>query len=264
MPNTPAWIDLAGAVNARDVGGLPVAGGGHIRTGRLLRSDNLQELTPADVRELVDRRRLRAVADLRTAAEVEREGPGPLADEPRVAVHHLSLFPEVGERTDVAATEDEPDDALLPWQDKQGEQARSSAQATYLRYLEDRPDSIVAALRLIASTDGATLVHCAAGKDRTGVVVALALAEVGVGRDAIVADYLATGERIVPILHRLSSSPTYAVDTFVADADRHRPRRETFEGFLGELAAHYGGAGAWLRDHGWTDDDARALRAALI
>jgi protein-tyrosine phosphatase len=45
-----AWIDLEGAVNVRDVGGLPTGDGGQTAYGRLLRAENLQELSPADVR----------------------------------------------------------------------------------------------------------------------------------------------------------------------------------------------------------------------
>ena len=76
----------------------------------------------------------------------------------------------------------------------------------YLGYLEDRPDQVVAAVRTIASSEGPVLVHCAAGKDRTGVVVALALSAVGVRPEAIVADYAATGERTGPLLDRLRRS----------------------------------------------------------
>ena len=63
----------------------------------------------------------------------------------------------------------------------------------YLAYLRHRPDSVVEAVRTMAAPGGAVLVHCAAGKDRTGVVVALALAAAGVSRGAVVADYVATG-----------------------------------------------------------------------
>ena len=60
---------------------------------------------------------------------------------------------------------------------------------------------------MIAHSPGATIVHCAAGKDRTGTVVAIALAEVGVTREAIVADYARSAERIEHIFGRLRSSP---------------------------------------------------------
>ena len=256
--SAPNWLELDGAVNARDLGGRSVAGGGRIRPGRLLRSDNPVDLTDRDVRHLVDDLGLDTVVDLRTGFEVRGEGHGPLADEARVAVHHLSLFPEAGPG-EAADTAD-----VLPWQDPERERARASARRTYLRYLDERPDSILAALRLLAHSDGATLVHCAAGKDRTGVVVALALAFLGVPREEIVADYVASADRIEAIMARLATSPTYADDPFVVDIDGQRPRAATIEGFLDQLEQEDGGATDWLGKHGWTDADAAALRTRLI
>ena len=261
---TSRWIDLDGAANVRDAGGLP-AGDGTVRRDRLIRSDNLQGLTPADVRRLVDEHHVRAVADLRTQTEVDLEGPGPLTAEPEVSIEHLSLFTEAGEHTDVEAAEDSDGPVLMPWQKREAaEQVRPSIVEIYQRYLDERPDSVLAALRLIAYTDGATVVHCAAGKDRTGVVVAMALEEVGVDRDAIIDDYVATGERLHPLLARLKASPTYAQDVRRMPDEQHKPRRESMEGFLTTMDELHGGTSNWLRKHGWTDEDAAALRAALL
>lgn len=237
-----------------------------MRAGRLIRSDNLQGLTETDVRRLVAEFGVRDVVDLRTGVEVRSEGPGPLTREPAVRVRHLSLFPEAGEATDVMAT-DGP--VVLPWQERGPEgrdDARPGAVGVYLGYLRDRPDSIVEALRTIATSAGATIVHCAAGKDRTGVVVALALSEVGVERDEIVADYARTAERIDAILDRLRASDTYRADIAAAgeDASRHTPQAPTMAGLLDAIDEDFGGAGAWLRRHGWTEADAAALRAALV
>ena len=253
----PNWLELDGAVNARDLGARPVAGGGRIAAGRLLRSDSPVALSARDVRYLIDELGLVTVLDLRTGVEVRAEGHGPLADEPSVAVHHLSLFPE----SDPIKVTDDPE--VLPWQDPEAERARAGARRTYLRYLDERPDSVLSALRLLAHSGGATLVHCAAGKDRTGVVVALALSSLGVPRAEIVADYVASAERIEAILDRLGASPTYASDPALGDVDRHRPRASTIEQFLDGLDAD-GGAPGWLRQHGWTDADAAALRASLV
>ena len=76
MVVTP-WLELDGAVNARDLGGLPTVDGGQVQPRRLIRSDNLQGLSERDVRALVDEHNVRAVADLRTGVEVRSEGPGP-------------------------------------------------------------------------------------------------------------------------------------------------------------------------------------------
>ena len=256
------WIELEGAVNVRDVGDLPTEDGGRVAPGRLLRADNLQGLTDADVRRLVDELGVRTVVDLRTSAEVELEGPGPLTREPAVTYRHCSLHPESGGLTDVDAdTDAEPPpppaagaadgltgDVLLRY---------------YLGYLRDRPDSIADALRAVAGDgDGAAIVHCAAGKDRTGTVVALALAAAGVTREAIVADYVATGEVLEAILARLRASPTYAADLDGLPADAHRPRRATMEGLLDAIADE-GGAAAWLERAGLQPGELAALRARL-
>ena len=256
------WIDLDGAVNVRDVGGLPTVDGRAVRPGRLIRSDNLQDLSERDVRALRDEHNVRAVADLRTGVEVAHEGPGPLTDVEDIEIRHLSLFPEAGKHTDIAVDDAKP--VVLPWQTRGTSGPQQGASAVYLSYLDDRADSIIEALRLIAGSPGATIVHCAAGKDRTGTVVALALAEVGVTRDAIVADYARSAERIEAIFERLRATRTYAEDLVDADAGKHTPRAETMERLLDALDARHGGVSTWLRAHGWTDQDAAALRHKLL
>ncbi len=256
------WIDLEGAVNVRDSGGLLTSDGAAIRGGVLVRADNLQDLTPGDIRRLVSTIGIRHIVDLRSQAEVDLEGPGPLFGEPGVTIHHHSLFAEGGRRTDVEADTIDAD-KVLPWTDREESGPESErAVGHYLGYLDTRPDSVVAALRVIAG--GPSLVHCAAGKDRTGVVVAIALHLAGVPRPEIVADYAATGERLEAILGRLRANPTYAEDLDARPADTHMPRPATMEKFLAILDERHDGPLGWLRQHGWTDDDTTALRAALL
>jgi protein-tyrosine phosphatase len=263
--STARWIELDGAVNVRDLGGRSTIDGRQTRSNRLIRSDNLQALSPADVRRLVDEYGVRTVVDLRSGIEVTGEGPGPLTRESLVHVANLSLYPEVGRTTDVAATDDDDAPVLLPWQTATRSYGRQrGAVAVYVGYLEARPDSILAALRLIASSDGATVVHCAAGKDRTGLVIALTLEELAVNRADVVADYADSGERIEAIFARLSGSTTYAEDVAGWDLDKHRPRAETMAEVLDAIDTRFGGAPAWLRSHGWTDEDAAALRRQLL
>ena len=122
------WVALDGAVNVRDLGGLPLAGGGETRPDVLIRADNLQGLSERDVAEL-ESRGMRLVVDLRTTSEIELEGPGPLVG--RVEIRHRSLHPEAGVRTDALIGADVDESSMV---------------RMYLRYLRDRPDSIVAAL----------------------------------------------------------------------------------------------------------------------
>jgi protein tyrosine/serine phosphatase len=252
------WIDLEGAVNVRDLGGLVTKDGGETTAGRLLRGDNLQELSPADVARLVRDIGLTTVIDLRSTAELASEGPAPLDAVAGVRHVHNPILPEQGAATDVVA------DVLLtrPGEDR-SRYPGDRVCGHYLGYLEDRPDQVVAALRGIARSQGAALVHCAAGKDRTGVVVALALSAVGVRPEAVVADYAATGERIGAILDRLRRSPTYASDVNSTPAESQRPRPRTMAAFLAEVNSRHGGVNRWLAAHGFVDRDLQLLQAKL-
>ena len=168
------------------------------------------------------------------------------------------MIPELGSATDAIA------EALLTRINR--DRSRFPDDPTcghYLGYLDDRPDQVVAALQSIARAPGAALVHCAAGKDRTGVVVALALTAAGVRPEAVVADYAATGDRIEAILGRLRTSRTYARDIDSQPVVAHLARPETMEAFLQQMDVRYGGVVRWLADHGFDGDDLRLLRAKL-
>jgi protein tyrosine/serine phosphatase len=133
----------------------------------------------------------------------------------------------------------------------------------YLGYLENRPEEVVGALRSIITAPGAAIVHCAAGKDRTGVVIALALTIAGVPSEVIVADYVATNERIEAIIERLSRSKMYGSDVGSRPVRAHETRAETMRAFLEQIDARYGGAASWLTDHGFTADEIAQLRDRL-
>lgn len=242
------WLELDGTVNARVV--VP---------GALLRSDNLQDLSPRDVRTLVVEQRLQVVVDLRTGTEVTLEGPGPLVAEPRVRIDHRSLYPETGGNTDLDGG------TINPWGDHPDNlwPDEHPVVRAYMSYLARRPDSVVAAMRAIAAADGAVLVHCAAGKDRTGVVVAVALDAVGIDRVLIADDYMRTAERIVQIMDRLLSSETYRQELEGHDPQRHAPVTGTMERVLELVDEHYGGSPAWLRSHGFGEHELQRLRERL-
>ena len=140
-----AWIDLDGAVNVRDLGALPTGDGQSTVAGRLLRGDNLQDLSPSDVRRLVQDIGVTTVIDLRSPTEVAAEGPGPLTRVESIRHAYFSVLPERGTATDAAA------DALAMRRDgAQSRYADDIRAGYYLGYLEDRPDHVVAAVRSIA------------------------------------------------------------------------------------------------------------------
>ncbi|MGZ4295729.1 MAG: tyrosine-protein phosphatase [Solirubrobacteraceae bacterium] len=243
----PHWLDLEGAVNARAV--VP---------GVLLRADNLQSLSPNDVRRLVQDEGLEVVIDLRTHTEVHLEGPGPMTAQPAVRIEHRSLYPDSGGNTDVDA-------AVKPWgrEDRDGFPQESPMVRAYMSYLLRRPDSVVASMRTIARSDGAVLVHCAAGKDRTGVVVALALDAAGIDREVIVGDYVATDQRIDAILARLLASETYRSELEGSDPRAHAPTVATIVRFLQLVDERLGGVATWLATHGLRAGDLDRLRRRL-
>jgi protein-tyrosine phosphatase len=171
-------VTLEGAHNVRDLGGFETSAG-QTREHVLIRADNLDDLTATDVRRLTSEHRVGVVIDLRNPAE----GPDP----PRwvagtgVDHHHVPLFDLSGETTAAA-----------------GEQLRRDVAYAYRRMFETAGPAIARVLTIITAerATGSVVVHCAAGKDRTGIVVAVLLRALGVAEDAVVGDYLATAERI--------------------------------------------------------------------
>jgi protein-tyrosine phosphatase len=272
-PSPDRWIRLDGTTNTRDLGGLPTTDGGTTVPGRILRSDNLQTLTEDDVRRLVHEVGLRQVVDLRTTAEILLEGRGPLRALHEVEHRHFTLLPERGHHTDVFAVEDDDPldglpvdwvESLLPRQETERDAGEPPAVRAYLGYLQHRGEAVVGALRALAGAGpGASVVHCAAGKDRTGVVVALALAVAGVPDEEIVADYAMTADVIDALVAKLAASPTYAEDMVRRDVSSHTPRAETMRRVLALIQERFGGPLAWLDSHGFGAEDQARLRARL-
>ena len=285
------WIDLEGVVNMRDVGGMPTLDGGTIAPGRLIRSDNLQELSEASIRRLVTELGVTDVVDLRTHVEVAQEGDGPLVGHPRVRISHFTLYADDSPESGIPAGERE-----LPWETQARREAahrarhetRSAAGSRstgseaarphivpggadhddfwsghYLGYLGQRPESVVGALRAIAGATGAVVVHCAAGKDRTGTITGLALVVAGAAPDAVIADYAASAERVPQILDRLLRRPAYAANLLGKSVAEQSPRPETMARLLAALDRDFGGVLGWLDAQGWSGDDTEALRAKL-
>jgi protein-tyrosine phosphatase len=246
MPGHP-WVDLAGADNVRDLGGLPVAGGGRTRRGALLRSGTLQQLTAADVRILVEDVGVRTVVDLRLADESEQEGSALLGVD---GIDYLSLplWSADRVRADTVAY------------------AEMDIVDHYVAFLEGSAETIVTAAKTFADPSRLPAVfHCAAGKDRTGVLAAVVLDAVGVTRDAIVADYARTEERIEAIRARLAELETYRRMRAVARGrGTMTATADTMSRFLHRLDGDYGGGAGYLRTHGATDDDVRRLRGAVV
>ncbi|MFF0269344.1 tyrosine-protein phosphatase [Kribbella sp. NPDC004536] len=230
-------LDWPGCRNVRDVGGLPTADRRVLRSGVLIRSESLQYLTDAGV-EAVRQAGVGRILDLRGDGEVAAF-PTPFTGTP-LAVHQSLVDPadpDHGQPTIVEA-------------------------CTWM--LDQRPELFAAAVKAIADEqDGAVVVHCHGGKDRTGMVVALALSVAGVPEDEIVADYYLTRSRLAPWLEeQLAAEPdTTKHPEMIEFRDT---RAESIVAILRHLDTKYGGPEAYLRAGGITDSDLSNLKARLV
>lgn len=238
----------AEAYNWRDLGGLPTTDGRSTRGGMLFRSDTLQELDDADARRLADEVGLRTVVDLRLNGEVTREGRGPL--ENQSSVRHLGV-PIVSIDLSVPGTAVPliTADMHVPH---------------YLGFLEVSATKFQTIAETLADDGLPAVVHCAAGKDRTGVVVAVILDAVGVERQGIIDDYVRTREAYPRVHERLQRLASYAEHIDQQPPEVLDSSPETMIGFLDGLAAGYGSGAEYLRSVGVSAETLAALRSALV
>ena len=175
-------IALEGAVNFRDLGGYATTDGRTIRWRSLFRADNLSNLSRPD-RAVVRQLGIATVIDLRSRSEVEA-GRFPL-DEIPVGFHHLPLV------------------ARLPTADEY-RSAPGFLARHYQDIARDAGPQIGLALSIVARRHAhPVIVHCAAGKDRTGIMMALVLGLLGVPDETIVEDYALSALAMEELKNRL-------------------------------------------------------------
>jgi protein-tyrosine phosphatase len=247
-PHVPGWIELAGAHNVRDLGGLPAATGA-VRPRVLLRGDNLDAVTAEDIALLGERIGLRAVVDLRAPFENPRAADW--FDRHGIGWLHEPLLDLTG-LTDPSV---------------RVENASRDYPKLYAKMLQLAGPGLARILDfLVSGPRTPALVHCAAGKDRTGVTVAVLLAAAGVAEDAITADYLATADRIGIVRAALARRPEYSHLRPRSGAADTRPPvdRGAILGVLTTLAATPGGAAGYLVANGATTAQLERWRDLLI
>ena len=219
--------------NLRDLGGLIASDGRRVRAGRVLRSavpfvDDLPspdiDWPPAEI------------IDLRSAGEV-RAGH-PLADTGPL-IHHVPLLAALSPEAWGVAT----------------------LRELYLFVLRDVPDRLAQIVELVAESEGPLLIHCAAGKDRTGVSVALLLRLLGVEREVVTADYLTTRDHEMQIRRRLEI--VRAGPKMVPDAFLQTPV-EAIGAVLDIWESHRQGVEGWARDAGVDLSTIEGLRERLL
>lgn len=229
-------IELPGVLNFRDVGGYPVAGGGSVRWRTLFRSDALHELDAAGLAAIAGLR-VKTVIDLRTKAEAAI-APSPVAGR----ALHVPLL--TGDLQD------------LPLE----------LSALY-RYVIDECGAAIAAAVAALSADDAVpaLVHCSAGKDRTGVVIALVLAVLGVPDEVIAADYALSSVYLdpnrTPVIGQLRAGTGLGAE--LTAALLASPPALILD-VLHTTRERAGSVEGYLRAHGLGDAALTRLRSALI
>ncbi|GAA1833228.1 tyrosine-protein phosphatase [Agromyces salentinus] len=240
---TSTRIPVPGTFNFRDVGGLP-AKTGTVRDGVLYRSDGLYRIG-AEGRSMLQDLGVGIVIDLRDEQEAERM-PDDL-DGLELEVLRLPVFEGSGASQGAAGI---------------------SLEALYDRIVTMHAAVVVSALREIASAgDRAVLVHCTAGKDRTGVVVALALLAVGVDRDAVIEDYARTEanlagewlEEMIGLIGRYGVADTPELRTLMGGSPR-----EAIEGVIETVERAHGSTREYLLASGLSLGELAALETLLI
>ena len=241
-------VKLEAVHNFRDLGGYPTDSGQVTKWRTLYRADGLYRLTPSDAQAVIDIG-VRTVIDLRTHKEVETRGTFPVEKFP-VKFHHLSIIDATWNDGDTPEIEDVVE--FLVW--------------AYRHMIASAAPKFADAIEIIASTDVLPLVfHCAAGKDRTGVLAALVLSILGVQEEIISADYGLTESAMKRLLKWAEVSQPDLATAYAnmparfAAAD---PRAMAI--ILNDLNTKYGSVQNFVREIGVSDETANTLRKSLL
>ncbi len=233
---------LEGVHNLRDIGGYPTRDGHRTRWGQLFRSDSLHCLSPSGQALLIEQK-LRTVIDLRHDTEL-RKAPNVFAASDAVTYVNVPLFAE-----------------LTP---HSGARASVNTLADLYKTALDTCGRPLAEVLTVLSNDGfPALIHCTAGKDRTGIVVALLLSLAGVDADTIAEDYALTGTHIQNLLVELRQEAVAAG----RDPERFERMLEHTPAAMLTMLTHleqYGGSEAYLKGVGLHENQIKSLRTALI
>jgi protein-tyrosine phosphatase len=239
-------ISFEACFNFRDLGGYETVDGRRVGRGAVFRSDALHRLTDTDL-ELALGLGLRTIIDLRSSAELEEDGRFRHADD--VAFHHLPLFEQ---------------DAL-PFKPFEPHDPEPPPGVDYAAIAMSGRASIAAALRVIAEDDHAVVFHCAAGKDRTGIVAALVLSSLGVPDESIAADYHLSESAVGAWCAWAEvNAPEMAAEMMTFPAWARRAPMPVMQAFLRILRERYGSIEGYLTNASVEHTVLDALRARLL
>jgi protein-tyrosine phosphatase len=237
-------LEWEGCLNARDLGGYATQDGRETRWGTVVRSDSPAALTDGGRAALADYG-VRAIVDLRLPAELA-DDPNPFAEpgDHGIAYTNVSIIdPAAGFPPDTVTLAE-----------------------NYLWSLERFSGLIAQAVEAVArAPEGAVLIHCAAGKDRTGLISALLLGLAGVPAETIAADYAMTAELLRPREQAwLAGLPPEERAEREAMVARYAPTAEVMLAVLARLTERFGGVEPYLLAAGVGRDDLDRLRDRLV
>ena len=232
---------FAGCFNFRDIGGYPAVDGRLLRWGRYFRAGRQDRMTSSDLQK-VAQLGIKTQIDLRRPDELEDQGRGPL-EEMGIDYRWHSVIPPNGSRVlDAAAGE-------------------GISGKRYLRYLDFDATPWLQVFKILADSESyPVVVHCTAGKDRTGVTTAFLLSVLGVERTLIEEDFILSNRdqpRHIKFLESkgLSSGSVHRTVGVPEDA---------MKVFLDGMDKEHGGVIAFLYKIGIDDEMQSAIRSALL
>ena len=241
-------VPLFAVHNFRDLGGYPTSDGRETRWRTLFRADGLYRLTADDALQVMGLG-VRTVVDLRTENEVKTRGKFPV-DEHDVRYHHLAIIDATWGETATPEIDDVVE--FLVW--------------AYRAMLAEASPRFADAIRLLAATDTLPAVfHCAAGKDRTGLLSALVLGSLGVADDFIAADYGLTERAMRRLIAWANQHHPELADVYAKMPPRFAaadPR--AMRVILSDISAAHGSVRGYVREIGVSDEVIDTLSQRLL
>jgi protein-tyrosine phosphatase len=241
--------DLAGVHNFRMLASYPLADGRRFGEGLVYRSGALELMTPEDLGHLRDELRIAAILDLRHPDELGGQGIGHgLADR----VNFLSVFPE-------RLTQE----ALIA--ELNGLYGAGPSPERYFHYLHVEGQRFADAFRFFADeANYPALVHCTAGKDRTGVILGMVMDVVGAADADIATEYGLSDQSIDRLIAYLRAMGRQLEGTEAEIRARMATPPERMAGFMTLLRERYGSAEGYLATQGVTAAEFAAVRRLLV
>ncbi len=241
-------IEFEAVFSFRDLGGYLTSNGRQVTRGRVFRSAGLHDATAADALRLRQELALRSVLDLRNRSEVDRQKSGPAND--GFGYFNVSLSVEDADFGDTESLN-----------------ALSNTGQVYLQMIRTQGYGrrLVECLNVIAEPDNHPLVfHCAAGKDRTGVLAACLLSVLGVGDQDIIEDYTRSARYMPKIIERASRDPESAKFLQSLPPYMHEAPAISMELFLSTMKQDYGSIHEYLMSSGAEPSLFERLEKALL